>query len=160
MLCTVECPGSGMAWWVNTCAKPHPPHIVLLVDFPHSLVPICGTSALPLPSWLGRPTARFLPQSPSAWGETVPYEPMSGLGQGQFLKDASIARLPAPPVSDLCPLFCWYKVGGKYHSLVQISVHVRSLGYCASVLHYCGISLVCLHPALKPNISEHYTRKH
>lgn len=36
LLCTVKSPGSGMAWWVNAGAKPHLPHIVLLVDFLHS----------------------------------------------------------------------------------------------------------------------------
>lgn len=36
VLCTVECPGSGVAWWVNAGAKPHPPHIVLSVDVLHA----------------------------------------------------------------------------------------------------------------------------
>lgn len=64
MLCTLKCPGSGMAWWANAGAKPHPPHIVLLVDFPHLRVPICRTSALPLPSCLGLLTVGALPLSP------------------------------------------------------------------------------------------------
>lgn len=40
VLCKVKCPGSGMAWWVNIGAKPHPPHIVLSMDFLHFAVPI------------------------------------------------------------------------------------------------------------------------
>lgn len=84
VLCTVECPGSGMAWWGNTGAKPHPPHIVLSVDFPHSPVPIWRTSALPLPSWPGWPTARFLSsRSPSARGEAVWYKHMLSQGWGR-----------------------------------------------------------------------------
>lgn len=94
-----------MAWWVNTGAKLHPPHIVLLVDFPHTLVPICRTSALLLPSWLGWLTAQFLPQSPSGWGETVRICSVR-VGVGSVPCDASIARLPMSglPGSDLCLL--------------------------------------------------------
>lgn len=64
VLCTLKCPGSGMAWWANAGAKPHPPHIVLLVDFPHLRVPICRPSALPFPSCLGPLTVGALPLSP------------------------------------------------------------------------------------------------
>lgn len=58
VLCTLQCPGSGMAWWVMAGAKLRPPLIVLSLDFPYSLVSMCGTSALPLPSWPGRLTAQ------------------------------------------------------------------------------------------------------
>lgn len=58
VLCTLQCPGSGMAWWVMAGAKLRLPLIVLSLDFPYSLVSMCGTSALPLPSWPGRLTAQ------------------------------------------------------------------------------------------------------
>lgn len=58
VLCTLQCPGSGMAWWVMAGAKLRPPLIVLSLDFPYSPVSMCGTSALPLPSWPGRLTAQ------------------------------------------------------------------------------------------------------
>lgn len=39
------------------CAKLRPLLIVLSLDFPYSLLSMCGTSALPSPSWPGRLTA-------------------------------------------------------------------------------------------------------
>lgn len=132
MLCTVECPGSGMAWWVNTGAKPHPPHIVLSMDFPHSLVPIRRTSALPLPSWLGWPTARFLPQSPAAWGETDSYKHMLSQGWG---------RVSSPGMPQLHYERLWFQISVLF-LLIQSGWKISQPG---TNLTSCKVSvLLCL----------------
>lgn len=144
MLCTVECPGSGMALWVHTGAKSHPPHIVLSVDVPPFLVPIGRTSALPSPSRPGRPPAQFQPQPPSAWGSTVV---KSRSGQGQLL--GMLQLLSGWPVSDL---YCLSDNTNWAENIaeVQISVHAKCQSCCASVLHCGGISSMLLYPALNP----------
>lgn len=160
VLCTVECPGSGMAWWVKTGAKPRPPHIVLSVDFPHSLVPIYRTSALPLPSWLGQATARFLPQSPSARDETVRIC-KSGLVQGQFLA--------MPQLLDCQCLDYLFKIS-VFFLLIQsgwkISQPGKNLSSCkvSELLCLCVLLLWDILDAsascTKASSSEHNMRKH
>ena len=103
VLCTVECPGSGVAWWVNAGAKPHPPHIVLSVDFLHSVVPMSRTSALPLPSSVGADwlTARSVPRvalcprsSSLVWAHV-------GVRAGAGSVPPRCFRLPGPTASEL-----------------------------------------------------------
>lgn len=149
VLCTLQCPGSGMAWWVMVGAKLRPPLIVLALDFPYTLVSMCGTSALPFSS----------PSPPGLAG----WQLGVGVGAGSVPLDVSIARLPVSGLACFWSLSssCWYKVGGKYHNSVQISVDVRSLICCCLpptllVLHpCCGFYPGCLvHPALQPRGSE------
>lgn len=73
VLCAVECPEIGMAWWVKAGAKPHPPLTVLSVDL-LSLLPCAHLQDLLLQpsshSWLAWLTmAQFPPHSPAAWGK-------------------------------------------------------------------------------------------
>lgn len=116
-LCTLQCPGSRMAWWVTACAKLRPPLIVLSLDFPYSLLSMCGTSALVLPSWLGRLTAPcrgwcrvsstgcLTGQTPSVWTGQLLISVISVLIQrrwkipqlGTNLSSCEVSDLPLPP---------------------------------------------------------------
>lgn len=108
-------------------AKLRPPLIVLSLDFPYSLVPMSGTTALPL-------TLHGL----AGWQLRV------GVGAGV----SSTPCLNAQTASVWTPLLLntlmrWCKLGGKYHNSVQISVHVRSL-----ICRRLPPTLLVLHPAV------------
>lgn len=151
-LCTLECPGSGMAWWVMAGAKPRPPHIVLSVDFPHSLVSVHLWDLCPpltLLAWRADSSVSASVALCSGWNSK------NMLSQG-WCGVSSTGCLICKPPSVWTTCFwslsssCWYKVGGKYHNSVQISVHVRSLIRCACVHRGGGLSSVPAHPAPEP----------
>lgn len=134
VLCTVECPGSGMAWRAQAGAKPHPPHIVLTVDFLHFFVCVCEWCVWVLIdiSSATQPTPSFalLTGKTISTTSSLSTSPNSELTPGQICRDV-------PADFFLQNSLCWYKVGGK---ISQPGTNVSSYKVYEFVFFFLNLS--------------------